>query len=72
MALSEEETRAIAWQQDQLKRTRLDIALQAGRRGSQAALNRLLLGTEPLRRALQEGQNGSDNFDGYDTDQANT
>lgn len=72
MALTDEEARAINWQKDQLKRARVVRALQIARKGSQAVLLRSLAGTEPLRRALQEEKNGTDNFDGCDSDQANT
>ncbi len=69
--MTQEEARAIAWQADQVKRAKFLRQMQIARRGSMAAYIRLLTTTEPLRRALLEGKNGTDNFDGYDSDENN-
>ncbi len=69
---TEEEARALAWQADQVKRAAFVRRLQIARRGSAAAYMLLLTKTEPLRRALLEANNGSDGFDGYDSDECNS
>ena len=71
MALTDEDARAIAWQQDQIARSQIDLNMAIARRGSNAAYIALVAKTEPLRLAILEA-NMVDSFNGFDTDEANT